>query len=84
MGLLAAAVQAAAGGGYRLRRADGADQLSAANADLHHLLPFGLFMKFDRLQLLAFVVPVWAVNISFSLFWLRISVRGRWNGCGVS
>ena len=32
---------------------------------------FGLFMKFDRLQLLAFVVPVWAVNITFSLFWLR-------------
>jgi uncharacterized protein len=28
-------------------------------------------MKFDRLQLLAFVVPVWAVNITFSLFWLR-------------
>ena len=32
---------------------------------------FGLFMKFDRLQLLAFVVPVWAVNMTFSLFWLR-------------
>lgn len=31
----------------------------------------GLFMKFDRLQLLAFVVPVWAVNLIFSLFWLR-------------
>ena len=30
-----------------------------------------LFMKFDRLQLLAFVVPVWAVNLIFSLFWLR-------------
>jgi uncharacterized protein len=32
---------------------------------------FGLFMKFDRLQLLAFVPPVWAVNILFSVFWLR-------------
>ncbi|OMP95776.1 DUF418 domain-containing protein YeiB [Raoultella terrigena] len=31
----------------------------------------GLFMQFDRLQLLAFVVPVWAVNLIFSLFWLR-------------
>ncbi|QPF10242.1 DUF418 domain-containing protein YeiB [Raoultella terrigena] len=31
----------------------------------------GLFMKFDRLQLLAFVVPGWAVNLIFSLFWLR-------------
>ncbi|KJG72195.1 hypothetical protein UA70_00175 [Raoultella planticola] len=58
--------------GYRLRRADGAYQLSAANAGLHHYFyRFGLFMKFDRLQLLAFVVPVWAVNITFSLFWLR-------------
>lgn len=45
---------------------------------------FGLFMKFDRLQLLAFVVPVWAVNMTFSLFGYAISVRGRWNGCGVS
>ena len=43
---------------------------------------FGLFMKFDRLQLLAFVVPVWAVNITFSLFWLRHFRQGpaeqRW------
>jgi uncharacterized protein len=31
----------------------------------------GLFMKFDRLQLLAFVLPVWAVNILFSVYWLR-------------
>jgi uncharacterized protein len=31
---------------------------------------FGLFMKFDRLQLLAFVPPVWAVNLLLSL-WLR-------------
>ncbi|PDO82654.1 MULTISPECIES: DUF418 domain-containing protein YeiB [Kosakonia] len=31
----------------------------------------GLFMQFDRLQLLAFVPAVWAVNILFSLFWLR-------------
>lgn len=32
---------------------------------------FGLFMKFNRLQLLAFVPPVWAVNILFSVYWLR-------------
>ena len=32
---------------------------------------FGLFMKYDRLQLLAFVPPVWAVNLLFSWFWLR-------------
>lgn len=31
----------------------------------------GLFMKFDRLQLLAFVLPVWAANILFSVYWLR-------------
>lgn len=30
-----------------------------------------LFMKFDRLQLLAFVPAVWAVNILFSVYWLR-------------
>jgi uncharacterized protein len=28
-------------------------------------------MKFDRLHLLAFVPPVWAVNILFSVLWLR-------------
>ncbi|GJL33821.1 hypothetical protein PUATCC27989T_00749 [Phytobacter ursingii] len=32
---------------------------------------FGLVMKFDRLHLLAFVPPVWAVNILFSVLWLR-------------
>jgi len=31
----------------------------------------GLFMHFDRLQLLAFVPPIWAVNILFSVIWLR-------------
>lgn len=31
----------------------------------------GLFMKFDRLQLLAFVPAVWAVNLLFSVFWLK-------------
>lgn len=31
----------------------------------------GLFMKFDRFQLLAFVPAVWAVNLLFSQFWLR-------------
>ena len=32
---------------------------------------FGLFMKFDRLQLLAFVPAVWSVNLLFSVLWLR-------------
>ncbi|WP_312773628.1 DUF418 domain-containing protein YeiB [Atlantibacter hermannii] len=32
---------------------------------------FGLFMKFDRLQLLAFVPAVWAINLLFSVWWLR-------------
>jgi uncharacterized protein len=36
---------------------------------------FGLFMKFDRLQLLAFVIPVWAVNL-FSVLWLRYFRQG--------
>lgn len=31
----------------------------------------GLFMKFNRLQLLAFVPLVWAVNLLFSVFWLK-------------
>lgn len=31
----------------------------------------GLFMHFDRLQLLGFVLPIWLVNILFSVFWLR-------------
>lgn len=32
---------------------------------------FNLFMRFDRLQLLAIVPAVWAVNILFSVLWLR-------------
>ncbi|HCC4332360.1 TPA: DUF418 domain-containing protein YeiB [Klebsiella pneumoniae] len=31
----------------------------------------GLFMRFDRLQLLAFVPPLWAVNLLVSSLWLR-------------
>ncbi len=31
----------------------------------------GLFMRFDRLQLLAFVPPIWAVNLLISSPWLR-------------
>ena len=31
----------------------------------------GLFMRFDRLQLLAFVHPIWAVNLLVSSLWLR-------------
>ena len=30
-----------------------------------------LFMKFDRLQLLAFAPFIWAVNLLFSVWWLR-------------
>ena len=37
---------------------------------------FGLFMKFDRLQLLAFVPAVWAVNLLFSVYWLRYFRQG--------
>ena len=37
---------------------------------------FGLFMKFDRFQLLAFVPAVWAVNLLFSLVWLRVFRQG--------
>ncbi len=37
---------------------------------------FNLFMKFDRLQLLAFVPAVWAVNILFSVLWLRYFRQG--------
>ena len=31
----------------------------------------GLFMRFDRLQRLAFVPPIWAVNLLISSLWLR-------------
>ncbi|WP_058913808.1 DUF418 domain-containing protein YeiB [Entomohabitans teleogrylli] len=31
----------------------------------------GLFLKFDRWQLLAFVPAIWAVNLVFSVLWLR-------------
>ncbi|HBQ1548584.1 DUF418 family protein [Klebsiella pneumoniae] len=31
----------------------------------------GLFMRVDRLQLLAFVPPIWAVNLLVSSLWLR-------------
>lgn len=37
---------------------------------------FGLFLHYDRLTLLAFVPPVWAVNILFSVIWLRYFRRG--------
>ncbi|MEG0098600.1 MULTISPECIES: DUF418 domain-containing protein YeiB [Citrobacter] len=37
---------------------------------------FGLFMQFDRLTLLYFVIPVWAVNLFFSVIWLRFYRQG--------
>ncbi|ELY4519766.1 DUF418 domain-containing protein YeiB [Cronobacter muytjensii] len=37
---------------------------------------FGLFMKFDRFALLAFVPAVWAVNLVFSVLWLRYFRQG--------
>jgi uncharacterized protein len=37
---------------------------------------FGLFMKFDRLTLLAFVIPVWVINLAFSVLWLRYFRQG--------
>ncbi|WP_313825246.1 DUF418 domain-containing protein YeiB [Leclercia sp.] len=36
----------------------------------------GLFMQFDRLQLMGFVLPIWLVNILFSVFWLRYFRQG--------
>lgn len=35
-----------------------------------------LFMQFDRLELLAFVIPVWLANIFFSVIWLRYFRQG--------
>ncbi|EMR6449335.1 DUF418 family protein [Enterobacter cloacae] len=37
---------------------------------------FGLFMKFDRLTLVAFVLPVWTINLAFSVIWLRYFRQG--------
>lgn len=37
---------------------------------------FGLFMKFDRLQLLVFVPAVWTINLLFSVYWLRYFRQG--------
>jgi uncharacterized protein len=45
---------------------------------------FGLFMKFDRLTLLAFVIPVWALTWRFLFSGYAISARDRWSGYGVS
>lgn len=36
----------------------------------------GLFTQFDRLGLLAFVIPVWLANILFSVIWLRYFRQG--------
>lgn len=38
---------------------------------------FGLFMKFDRLTLLIFVIPVWLANLLFSWIWLRFYRQGQ-------
>lgn len=37
---------------------------------------FNLFMKFDRLTLLAFVPAVWVINLLFSVIWLRYFRQG--------
>lgn len=37
---------------------------------------FGLFMQFDRLELLAIVPVIWLINILFSLLWLRFFAQG--------
>ncbi|EMK5833447.1 DUF418 family protein [Citrobacter sedlakii] len=37
---------------------------------------FSLFMQFDRSTLLLFVIPVWLVNLLFSVFWLRFLPQG--------
>jgi len=36
----------------------------------------GLFMQFDRLELLLFVFPVWLANLLFSVIWLRYFRQG--------
>ncbi|MCC8464714.1 DUF418 domain-containing protein YeiB [Photorhabdus bodei] len=42
----------------------------------------GFFGQFSRLELLAFILPIWAVNILFSCWWLRRHPQGpveqRW------
>ena len=44
-----------------------------------------LFMQFDRLELLAFVIPVWLANIFFSCYLAALlPPGGRCNGSGVS
>ena len=37
---------------------------------------FNLFLKFDRLHLLALVPAIWLVNILFSVLWLRFFPQG--------
>ncbi|KFC09208.1 hypothetical protein GTGU_01147 [Trabulsiella guamensis ATCC 49490] len=34
------------------------------------------FMKFNRLQLLGFILPVWIINLAFSVLWLRYFRQG--------
>lgn len=43
-------------------------QTLICTTQFYHL---GLFIRFDRLQLLAFVPPIWAVNLLVSSLWLR-------------
>jgi uncharacterized protein len=35
-----------------------------------------LFMKFNRLQLLGFILPIWIANLAFSVLWLRYFRQG--------
>ncbi len=44
----------------------------------------GLFMRFDRLQLLAFVPPSGPLTSLSHRSGCAASAGGRWNGCGVS
>ncbi|NHB91501.1 DUF418 domain-containing protein YeiB [Photorhabdus cinerea] len=42
---------------------------------------FGLFGQFSRLELLAFIPLIWAVNILFSCWWLRRHQQGPLERC---
>ncbi len=72
LGLLAATLPFPPGGRYRLRRTHGADQLPAADPDLHHpVLSSWAVYALRSSAAAGLCPPIWAVNLLVSSLWLR-------------
>lgn len=42
---------------------------------------FGYFNQFTRVELLAFILPIWSINFAFSYYWLRQFKQGPMEWC---